>query len=116
MQTHEDVEGPADAPLASLLQPLSPLAQQVRRVTGAVVGRPSELAAIQQELATARTGRLTALTLEGEPGIGKTRLLLSAAEVAAAQGFTTIMVVADEEIPRMPSTTRRTAPARAATR
>jgi DNA-binding CsgD family transcriptional regulator/tetratricopeptide (TPR) repeat protein len=77
---------------------VSPLALQVRRVTGAVVGRPAELAAIQQELATARSGRLTALTVEGEPGIGKTRLLLSASELAAAQGFTTIMVAADEEI------------------
>jgi DNA-binding NarL/FixJ family response regulator len=86
------------AALASVLQPLSPLALQVRRVTGSVVGRPAELAAIQQELATAGSGRLTALTVEGEPGIGKTRLLLSAAEVATADGFTTIVVAADEEI------------------
>jgi DNA-binding CsgD family transcriptional regulator/tetratricopeptide (TPR) repeat protein len=84
--------------MASVVQPLSPFALQVRRVTGAVVGRTGELAAIQQELATAVAGRLTAVTLEGEPGIGKTRLLLSAAEVASAQGFTTVAVAADEEI------------------
>jgi DNA-binding NarL/FixJ family response regulator len=71
---------------------------QVRRVTGAVVGRPVELAAIQQELAMARGGTLAGITVEGEPGIGKTRLLLAAAEIAAAQGFVTVAVAADEEI------------------
>src|SRR5438094_10010334 len=84
--------------LAPLLQPFSPLALQVRRATSAVVGRPVELAAIQQELAAARGGRLSAVTVEGEPGIGKTRLLLAASELAAAEGFTTIAVTADEEI------------------
>ena len=78
--------------------PISPLALHVRGVTGSVVGRQVELAAIRQELATARTGRLTALTFEGEPGIGKTRLLLAAAEQAAAEGFTPLAVTADEEI------------------
>ena len=63
-----------------------------------MVGRPVELAAIEQELALARGGRLAAVTLEGEPGIGKTRLILAASEAATAQGFTTIAVAADEEI------------------
>ena len=76
----------------------SPLALQVRRVTGSVVGRKVELGAIRQELASARGGRLTALILEGEPGIGKTRLLVAAAELAAAEGFTPLAVTADEEI------------------
>jgi tetratricopeptide (TPR) repeat protein/DNA-binding CsgD family transcriptional regulator len=84
--------------LGSLLQPFSPLALQVRRVTGAVVGRPVELAAIQQELASAHQGRLSGITVEGEPGIGKTRLLLATSEIASALGFTTIAVAADEEI------------------
>src|SRR6266511_1284859 len=84
--------------LASLIQPYSPLALRVRRVTGSVVGRPVELAAIQQELASAESGRLAAITLEGEPGIGKTRLLLAAGELASARGFTTIAVAADEEL------------------
>jgi tetratricopeptide (TPR) repeat protein len=57
-----------------------------------------ELEAIRQELAAARSGRLSAVTVEGEPGIGKTRLLLAASEVATAQGFTVIAVAADEEI------------------
>src|SRR5438093_2507978 len=95
------VEPAAPAPpsvLAPLLQPFSPLAVQVRRVTGAVVGRPVELAAIQQELAVAQGGRLAGITVEGEPGIGKTRLLLAAAELAIGRGFLTIPVAADEEI------------------
>jgi DNA-binding CsgD family transcriptional regulator/tetratricopeptide (TPR) repeat protein len=87
---------PVSAP--SLAMPVSPLALQARRVTGSVVGRQVELGAIKQELASARSGRLTALTLEGEPGIGKTRLLLAAAELAAAEGFTPLAVTADEEI------------------
>src|SRR5439155_13663944 len=84
--------------LAPLLQPFSPLALQIRRATGAVVGRPVELSAIQQELGVALGGRLGAITVEGEPGIGKTRLLLAASELASAGGFTTIAVAADEEI------------------
>jgi DNA-binding NarL/FixJ family response regulator len=84
--------------LAPVLQAFSPLALQVRRVTGSVVGRPVELAAIRQELAAARPGRLSAVTVEGEPGIGKTRLLMAASEVASAEGFTIVAVAADEEI------------------
>ena len=38
------------------------------------------------------------MTLEGEPGIGKTRLLLAAAELASASGFTCVAITADEEI------------------
>lgn len=88
-------ESPA---LASLLQAYSPLALRVRRVTGSVVGRPVELAGIQQELTSAEAGRLAALTVEGEPGIGKTRLLLAAGEIASARGFLQIAVAADEEL------------------
>ena len=79
------------------IQPQCSLAVQMRRVTGSLVGRASELAAIDQELRDARTN-LSAVTLEGEPGIGKTRLLLAAADLAGAAGFTTIAVTADEEI------------------
>src|SRR2546426_7506014 len=82
----------------TLIQSFSPFALQVRRVASAVVGRPIELAAIQQELAAVDDGRLAALTVEGEPGIGKTRLLVAAAELAAARGYTTIAVAADQEI------------------
>ena len=78
--------------------PFSPMALDVHRATGGVVGRPMELQAIAQELATAGTGRLVGLTVEGEPGIGKTRLLVAAAERATADGFTAIAVTADEEL------------------
>lgn len=80
------------------LAPLSPLALHARRTTGSIVGRAAELAAVRQELAAAQAGRLTALTFEGEPGVGKTRLLLATAELAAAGGFAPIAVTADEEI------------------
>ncbi len=81
-----------------VIQPFSPMALHVHRATGDVIGRPAELAAIHQELNSASAGRVVALTLEGEPGIGKTRLLLAAAEMASSAGFTMIAVTADEEL------------------
>ena len=83
--------------LDPLVGPQCSLAVQLRRATGAVIGRSAELEAISQELKDA-TGRLAAVTLEGEPGIGKTRLLLAAAELASANGFTCVAITADEEI------------------
>ncbi len=41
---------------------------------------------------------MTAVTLEGEPGIGKTRLLLSAVALAEGRGFAPVAVAADEEL------------------
>lgn len=83
--------------LDPLVQQQCSLTIQLLRVTGSVVGRGVELSAIGQELKDARS-RMSAVTLEGEPGIGKTRLLLAAAEMATADGFTTVAVTADEEI------------------
>ncbi len=83
--------------LDPLIGPQCSLAVQLRRATGAVIGRSAELDAIAQELKEA-TSRLAAVTLEGEPGIGKTRLLLAAAELASASGFTCVAITADEEI------------------
>jgi DNA-binding NarL/FixJ family response regulator len=83
--------------LDPLVGPQCSLAVQLRRATGAVIGRNAELDAISQELHEA-AGRLAAVTLEGEPGIGKTRLLLAAAELASASGFTCVAITADEEI------------------
>ena len=76
---------------------LSSLGLFAGRVTGSVVGRPLELAAVEQELASARR-RMTCLTLEGEPGIGKTRLLVAIQELGRTQGFVPVAVTADEEI------------------
>jgi DNA-binding NarL/FixJ family response regulator len=78
--------------------PFAPLLLQVRRVTRDVIGRSTELAAIGQELRSAQQGRLAAVTVEGEPGIGKTRLMVDAAEQAERLGFATISVAADEEL------------------
>ncbi|HEX2194568.1 MAG TPA: AAA family ATPase, partial [Candidatus Limnocylindria bacterium] len=61
------------------------------------MGRTTELAVIQEALAESRA-RLSAVTLEGEPGIGKTRVLVAAAEMAEAAGFTTVAITADEQI------------------
>ena len=83
--------------LDPLVQPQCSLSVQLRRASGAVVGRAAELEAIAREVRDAGA-RLTAVSLEGEPGIGKTRLLLSAAELAATAGFTVVAVTADEEI------------------
>jgi DNA-binding NarL/FixJ family response regulator len=83
--------------LDPLVGPQCSLAVQLRRASGAVIGRGSELEAISRELGEA-SSRLTAVTLEGEPGIGKTRLLLAAAELAAASGFACAAITADEEI------------------
>ncbi|MDP8928768.1 MAG: ATP-binding protein, partial [Actinomycetota bacterium] len=91
-------EAPSATGLAVGMPPLSPLTLQMRRVTGSVVGRAVELGAIRQELAAAKRGQLAALTLEGEPGIGKSRLLVATHELAAAEGFLPIAVTADEEL------------------
>jgi DNA-binding NarL/FixJ family response regulator/tetratricopeptide (TPR) repeat protein len=76
----------------------APLGLLDHRAGRAVVGRPTELAAIDEGIAGAASGRLSAVTVEGEPGIGKTRLLLAAREMAAARGFLPIAVAADEEL------------------
>ena len=92
------VPDPNTTTLAPLLEAFSPMALHVRRSSGPVVGRRAEQDAIRQELASATAGHLAGLTFEGEPGIGKTRLLLAAGEMASAAGFTTIAVTADEEL------------------
>jgi DNA-binding CsgD family transcriptional regulator/tetratricopeptide (TPR) repeat protein len=76
----------------------APLGLLEHRAGRALVGRPTELAAIEDAIGAAEAGRLSAVTVEGEPGIGKTRLLLAAREIAAARGFLTVAVGADEEL------------------
>ena len=83
--------------LDPLVGPQCSLAVQLRRASGPVIGRSAELEAIAQEVREA-SGRLAAVTIEGEPGIGKTRLLLAAAELAATNGFACVSITADEEI------------------
>ncbi len=74
----------------------SPL-RRSRRVAEAVVGRSAELAAIEAALARSRSG-ITALSLEGEPGIGKSYLLRADASLAEDAGFMPVEATADEEI------------------
>ena len=76
----------------------APLGLLEHRTGRAIVGRPTELTAIEEGIAAAEAGRLAAVSVEGEPGIGKTRLLLAAREIAAARGFLTVAVGADEEL------------------
>src|SRR6476661_6184183 len=83
--------------LDPLVQSQCSLSVQLRRATGSIVGRSGELTAIAQAIREAKT-RLNAVTLEGEPGIGKTRLLVATAEMTEAAGFTTVAITADEEI------------------
>jgi tetratricopeptide (TPR) repeat protein/DNA-binding CsgD family transcriptional regulator len=77
---------------------LCPLAMRVRGSSHGLVGRPIEMAAIRQELETAAGGRLTCVSVEGEPGIGKTRLLSAAQELAETMGYVPIAIAADEEL------------------
>ena len=83
--------------LDPLVQPQCSLQVQLRRATGSIVGRSVELRAIEQGIREARD-RLIAVTLEGEPGIGKTRLLVAAADMTQAADFTTAAITADEEL------------------
>ena len=91
-------EGPGSGALAAAHAVSSPLALHALRSPATLVGRPTEVTAIEQELAASGQGQLVGATLEGEPGIGKTRLLLAAADLATARGFTTIGVTGDEEL------------------
>lgn len=97
MATATTEEGPGPGALTALHAVASPLALHALRGANTLVGRPAEVTALDQEL-TAATQRLVGVTVEGEPGIGKTRLLLAAGEMATAKGFTTIAVTGDEEL------------------
>ena len=87
----------AKTPLSDVAGPLGSLSLYGRRITESVVGRPLELAAVERELDPERDG-IVGLTVEGEPGIGKTRLLLAIEELARDRDFAPIAVTTDEEI------------------
>lgn len=74
--------------------------KQLPRNAGPMVGRTAELNAIRTELQTAHAGALRAIAVEGEAGIGKTRLLEFACEVAESlePPFSILRVAADEEL------------------
>jgi DNA-binding CsgD family transcriptional regulator/tetratricopeptide (TPR) repeat protein len=63
-----------------------------------LVGRIQERIAIEQELGISLGGSVRVVSVVGEAGIGKTRLLESAIEAATERGFGAVMVAADEEL------------------
>ena len=61
-----------------------------------LVGRDDELSAIRDRVARAASGTPEAILIEGEAGIGKTRLLREAARIARRSGFTIFHAIGDE--------------------
>ena len=57
-------------------------------VDGPLVGRHAEMAVLMEGIEAAREGRGTVLAIGGEPGIGKTRLAVGAAQRARRLGVT----------------------------
>ena len=70
----------------------------VRPAAGPMVGRQIERAALDQDLAAVEAGSIRVFAMEGEPGIGKTRMMESAIQAATARGFGAVMVGGDEEL------------------
>jgi DNA-binding CsgD family transcriptional regulator len=87
-----------DAPVRVPTDTGDPPTLHVRGAHAPIVGRTTEVEAVGRELEAALSARLAGISLEGEPGIGKTRLLAVAEQAAAARGFATIAVAGDEEI------------------
>jgi DNA-binding CsgD family transcriptional regulator len=69
----------------------------LRQASRSLVGRRLELEAIESAI-EASLDSLIGISLEGEPGIGKTSLLHAAADMAARHELTPVLVIADEEI------------------
>jgi DNA-binding NarL/FixJ family response regulator len=86
----------ASSPL-SYFDALPSLGLYTGRISNSLVGRSQAVAVIEHAIAEARQG-MSCIAIEGEPGIGKTRLLYATGELARAGGFTVIAVTADEEI------------------
>jgi len=73
---------------------------QTARAQGPVVGRARELEVMAQQMTAAPSAGLRAVVLEGEAGIGKTRMMEAAAEMASEREppFWVLEVTADEEL------------------
>ncbi|HEX2032366.1 MAG TPA: AAA family ATPase [Actinomycetota bacterium] len=78
--------------------PLSSFGLELRPQHGPVVGRPAEMLALEQAMDAVAARAFRAVILEGEPGIGKTRLLEAAADLARARGFQVLTAISDEEL------------------
>ena len=66
---------------------------------GRLVGRQAEVSAVRTAIADLRTGEFRLLTVSGEPGIGKTRLLSETATLARHSGLTVLAGRASEQRP-----------------
>jgi DNA-binding SARP family transcriptional activator/tetratricopeptide (TPR) repeat protein len=76
-------ESPPEPPGTTPRVSAPPPSATVARTTGLLVGRESEIAQIEACFAECeQQGRARVLLLQGEPGIGKSRLLESAADIA----------------------------------
>lgn len=69
-----------------------------RAALAPLVGREAERTAIATELEAVRASGLRVVSVEGEAGIGKTRLLEASAQEALSRGFGVVIVGADEEL------------------
>lgn len=99
----EEAQEPETVEPSSTPVPSTPLAQTA--IEGTVpssvfdlVGRDAEREMLIQELDAAAEGRVRIASLEGEAGIGKTRLIEAAAQTAAERGFGVLMAGGDEEL------------------
>lgn len=71
----------------------------VRAAPGELLERQDELGAVRAALAEARAGTGAVMVIEGPAGIGKSRLLATARELAVAHG-TTVLAAAATELDR----------------
>ncbi|MDQ1647746.1 MAG: hypothetical protein QOJ50_3930 [Cryptosporangiaceae bacterium] len=69
---------------------------------GRLVGRQAEVSAVRTAIADLQTGEFRLLTVSGEPGIGKTRLLSETATLARRSGLTVLAGRASEFESEMP--------------
>jgi class 3 adenylate cyclase/tetratricopeptide (TPR) repeat protein len=68
-------------------RPVRMLSRQQVRYAGEMIGRDEERCALREKLAAARTGTGGFVLVQGEPGIGKSRLLSDLAEFAQDEGI-----------------------------
>ena len=73
-----------------------------RPVPSRIAGREREVADIEAVVESARAGQLRVVLLSGEPGIGKTRLLSHAADVARAHDLLILRGSCYEDAEMMP--------------
>ena len=74
---------------------------------GPIVGRKTELERLEQTLDALDRGGAACLTVEGEPGIGKTRLLAELGAQAEARGHALLSGAAAEFERNLPFSVRR---------